>query len=98
MSLPVTIRRAAREEFDEAFDWYESRRAGLGVEFAVQVKAVFDRISKMPELHPCVLNDVRKASVLQFPYSVYYRVREKRVFVLAVFHDKRNPKIWKSRK
>ena len=31
------------------------------------------------------------------PYSVFYRIRAVRVVALAVFHNKRNPNIWKSR-
>ena len=34
MSLPVVLRAEAQDEFDEAFDWYEGRRPGLGVSFA----------------------------------------------------------------
>src|SRR5207249_2679149 len=30
MNLPVVLRRQARLEYDEAADWYESRRPGLG--------------------------------------------------------------------
>jgi plasmid stabilization system protein ParE len=97
MTLPVVLRREARAEFDEAFDWYEQKRAGLGVEFAEQVQAVFDRISAMPELHAMVYKDVRKALVRRFPYSVFYRVRPGKVVVLAVFHGKRDPNVWKSR-
>jgi hypothetical protein len=40
MTLPIVLRREARAEFDEAFDWYEQQRAGLGVEFAERVQAV----------------------------------------------------------
>jgi len=29
--------------------------------------------------------------------AIYYRMRADRVVVLAVFHIKRNPNIWKSR-
>jgi plasmid stabilization system protein ParE len=97
MTLPVVMRVQARAEFDEAFDWYEQQRAGLGIEFAEQVQAVFDRISGMPELHAMVYKDVRKALVRKFPYSVFYRVRAGRVIVLAVFHSKRSPTVWKSR-
>ena len=45
MSLPVVLRPEARAEFDEAFDWYEQQRSGLGVDFVTQVQEVFDRIS-----------------------------------------------------
>ena len=97
MSLAVVLRRKAQAEFDEALDWYERQRAGLGVEFVDRVHAVFDRISATPEMHAVVYRDVRKALVRQFPYSVFYRIRADRVVVLTVFHNKRNPNIWKSR-
>jgi plasmid stabilization system protein ParE len=96
MSLRVVLRRQARDEFDEAFDWYEQQRAGLGVEFAERVQDVFDRISAMPEMHAVVYRDVRKALVRKFPYSVFYRVKPGRIVVLAVFHSKRDPNVWKS--
>jgi len=97
MILPIVLRPKARAEFDEAFDWYEQQQAGLGVEFAERVQAVFDRISAMAELHAIVHRDVRKALVRRFPYAVFYRVRAGRVVVLAVFHAKRDPELWKSR-
>ena len=97
MTLPIVLRPEARAEFDEAFDWYEQKRAGLGVEFAERVQAVFDRISAMPELHAVVHRDVRKALIRKFPYAVFYRVRVGRIVVLAVFHGKCDPELWRSR-
>ncbi len=97
MSFPLVVRRKARAEFDEAFDWYGRQRAGLGAQFAEKVQAVFDSISARPELHATVFRDVRKALVRPFPYSVIYRIRAGRVVVLAVFHNKRNPKSWQFR-
>ena len=61
------------------------------------MQAAFDRISATPEIYATVYREVRKAQVRRFPYSVYYRLRPDRVVVLAVFHNKRNPNIWKSR-
>jgi toxin ParE1/3/4 len=97
MSLPVVLRKKARAEFDAAINWYERQQAGLGTEFAERVQDVLDRISATPELHATVYREVRKALVRQFPYAIYYRVRADRVVVLAVFHNKRNPNVWKSR-
>ncbi len=45
MSLPVVLRPEAQAEFDEAFDWYEQQRPGLGVDYLEQVQAVLDRIA-----------------------------------------------------
>ena len=97
MSLPLVIRRAARDDFHEAFDWYERQRPGLGAEFADRVQTIFDSIAAMPELRAPVYRDVRQTLVKPFPYSVVYRIRNNRVVVLAVFHNKRDPNIWKSR-
>ena len=97
MSLPLVLRRSARADFDEAFDWYERQRPGLGVAFAEHLQAAFDTIAAMPELHAQVYRDVRKALVKPYPYAVIDRIRGNRVVVLAVFHSKRDPNIWKSR-
>ncbi len=97
VSLPVILLPEARAEFDEAYDWYEGRRAGLGEAFADQVQRVLDRIAAMPRLHAAVLGEVRKAVVARFPYCVFYREEASCVRVLAVFHSSRDPRTWQSR-
>lgn len=97
MSLPVVLREEAEAEFDEAFDYYQARGAGLGADFLARVQQVFDRISINPRMHGIVFADIRKAVVTRFPYCVFYRAHDTRVEVIAVFHDKRDPTIWKGR-
>jgi plasmid stabilization system protein ParE len=97
VSLRVVLRAEAQAEFDEAFDWYDAQRPGLGVAFATQVRDVFARIGANPQLHAVVFADVRKAVVARFPYCVYYRVEATRIQVLAVFHSRRDPSIWQAR-
>jgi toxin ParE1/3/4 len=97
MSLPCVLRAEAEEEFDEAFDWYDARRAGLGPEFAEEVQRAFDGISINPLTHPAVFADIRKRVVRRFPYCVYYRPHTDRVEVIAVFHTSRDPSIWQGR-
>jgi toxin ParE1/3/4 len=98
MSLPVVLRDEAQMEFDEAFDYYDQRREGLGVEFVAEVPRVFDRLASNPGLGRVVMSDIRKAVVRRFPYCVFYRPHGDRVEVLAVFHSKRNPREWQRRK
>lgn len=97
MTRSVSLRRAARAEYDEAGDWYERRRTGLGAAFTAAVQRVFDRIAANPRMHGAVLRDIRKAVVKGFPYCVYYRERPSGVVVLSVFHTSRDPKIWQAR-
>ena len=98
---PVTkkalLRRMAREEFDEAGDWYEARRKGLGAAFAAAVQQTFERIAAQPQRSPIALRDIRKALVPGYPYCVYFRERPATILVLAVFHSSRDPALWQSR-
>ena len=97
MSYVVVLRPEAKREFDDAFDWYERQRPGLGVDFVACVEETFDRIAKTPELHAKVLRGARRAGVRRFPYSVYYTAEAPQVTVIAVFHANRDPTVWQSR-
>jgi len=96
MNLPVILSPAADREFDEAAAWYE-RHAGLAEKFVDQVQETLDQISRTPELHAAIYQDIRRARIRRFPYRVYYRILEDRIEVIAVFHDKRDPMVWRSR-
>jgi plasmid stabilization system protein ParE len=97
VNLPIVFLPEARAEFDEAYDWYEKQRAGLGEAFADQVQPVLDQISAMPRTHAAVFGEVRKAVVPRFPYCIYYREEASCVRVLSVFHTSRDPSIWQGR-
>ncbi|MBW4468519.1 MAG: type II toxin-antitoxin system RelE/ParE family toxin [Pegethrix bostrychoides GSE-TBD4-15B] len=96
MSLPIVFRLEAQTEFDEAIDWYE-QQAELGLEFLDYVADTLAQIQAMPKSYETVFEDVRRAVVQRFPYSVFYQVETQKIVVLAVFHSKRNPKIWQAR-
>ncbi len=97
MSRLVKLDPDAQAEFDESYDFYEGRQAGLGERFADQVQRVLDRIAVNPALHAAVLGTVRKAVVRQFPFVVLYREEAAGVRVLAVFHTSRDPADWHRR-
>lgn len=96
MNRPVVLSPAADRKFEEATVWYE-QKAGLGERFVDRVQETLDRIGPMPELYAVTYRNIRRARVPQFPYNVYYRILDDRIEVIAVFHHKRNPKVWQSR-
>ena len=98
MSASIHFRRVARIEFDEAADWYERRRRGLGPRFVAVVQRVLSRIVEQPDFYPIVYKDVREVLVRRFPFCIYYREEADQILVLAVFHTSRDPSIWQSRK
>ena len=94
MTLSVTFRRAAREEFIEAAARYEAQRPGLGAEFIAEIERCVARAADRPELYALIHNGMRRVTAKRFPYSVYFRSEEQRVVILAVFHGCRDPASW----
>jgi plasmid stabilization system protein ParE len=97
MMPPIVFLDEARAEFDAAADWYERQKPGLGADFIGRVQDVLDRIAAMPRLHQVIFQDVRRAVVKKFPYTVLYQIESDHILVIAIFHGKRDPSIWQSR-
>jgi len=97
MSLSLVFEREVREEIDEAYQWFESRRLGLGEEFLAEVQGVLDGIVNAPELHAVIYKNIRHVRVKRFSYAVYDGLEAERLAVIAVHHGKRDPKRWQSR-
>lgn len=97
MRPPIRLLPEARAEFDQAADWYEDRRPGLGGTFVAGVRAALDRIAADPARHAVIYRDIRKSPVPKFPYIILYREEPGAILVVSVFHTSRNPSIWKAR-
>lgn len=92
----------ADEEYRAAARWYEGRRDGLGTEFLDAVDAAINQVVRCPRAGapvPRVPVDlpVRRAPVKRFPYHVIYVEMEATIRVIAIAHDRRRPRYWKSR-
>jgi plasmid stabilization system protein ParE len=97
MTVPIVFLDEARAEFDAAADWYDSQRPGLGTRFIRQVEEVPSSIAATPRMHQVIYQDIRRAVVKKFPYTVLYRVGSDHILVVAVFHGKRDPAVWRGR-
>jgi plasmid stabilization system protein ParE len=86
----------ARDEYDEAIDWFDAhgRKAD---DFAAAVEWQLDRLRANPFIYQLVFRNARRAVVRGFPYVLFYRVRGRQVEVFSVFHAKQDPAIWQSR-
>jgi plasmid stabilization system protein ParE len=96
-SKSVIFHPEARLEFEEAADWYEQRRAGLGAEFVTAVRFKVQQLRVAPELWRSV-RGVRRALVARFPYAVVYRETSHDVLeIVAIAHLSRQPAYWQER-
>lgn len=97
MAVELIIAPEAEQDLATAYDWYESRRIGLGEEFLGCVEACIEAILRRPETPPKVHDNIRRALVRRFPYAVLYEHEEDRVTVYAVFHSSQDPAKWRGR-
>jgi plasmid stabilization system protein ParE len=92
-----SIRRhpEAEAELLAAAEWYDDE-AGLGADFLAEVRAFSARITDAPESFPPdpEIEEVRRARVRRFPYSLVFTVHDEEVFILAVAHVRREPGYW----
>lgn len=102
MSGRVRLDPRAAEELDQAADWYERQRGGLGPELVVEVRAAVRTLVEHPRagspvdgVDPAL--EVRRVRVRRFPYQVVYVMHDEDVVVIAVAHDRRRPGYWAAR-
>jgi len=88
----------ASEDLHEAADFYESRRSGLGAEFAIEVGIGIGRVLDAPRRWPEEESGIHKYRLERFPYGLFYRLPDARtVVIIAVFDLRRKPGSWRRR-
>lgn len=97
MNYKIIFHQAAIKELDEALSWYKKEKHGLEKLFYKEYFYVESRISENPLQFPKVLNSIRRANLAKFPYSIFFDTKDREIFILAIFHNNKNPERWKSR-
>jgi toxin ParE1/3/4 len=94
MTYRVIVRPEAAREVQEAFDWYEGRSEGLGLEFLRAADACLASVRRNPSAFPKVHKGVRRVLMRKFPYALFYLIEEESIVVVACFHARRDPIDW----
>lgn len=102
MTLPFRTESEAAVELEDAADWYEDRRPGLGDDFLEAVDEALAFIARwphtgrpVPDVPPGLL--IRRTPVRRFPYHVVYIEMPDAIRILAFAHDRRSPGYWLTR-
>ncbi|MCE9534220.1 MAG: type II toxin-antitoxin system RelE/ParE family toxin [Planctomycetes bacterium] len=95
---PVIFYSEAEAELEEASDYYDMRRLGLGAEFETAVEEAVSRVSQTPRAFAAHGDQgLRECLVRRFPYTVYFFERDADIWIAAVAHQSRKPDYWSSR-
>ena len=92
--MDIEVTEFARLEFDDAIQYYELEKKGLGLQFKSEIKKALDRIQKYPFAWPIEKGTVRKYILHKFPYKILYSTKEDKIIILAVGHQHRKPGYW----
>ncbi len=87
----------ARIEVQEAVEWYEDQRAGLGEELAGELAHVVSLIERFPDAWHPLTKRIRRQRLDRFPYNVVYARAAQEIVVLVFSHQHRHPGYWRKR-
>jgi len=95
MNYSCQFHHLAQKDYDEAYQWYELRKNGLGERFIKEVRNTIDQITVQPETFGSRANKkFREATVDFFPYVIVYRIdkQSRVIFVVSIHHTRKNPR------
>lgn len=97
--MKVRLLPEAREELRASARWYEEKRRGLGADLMAVIDEALARVAEQPEACPSWGTDrtYRTQLVRRFPYTIFFRMRDGEVEVVAFAHQKRKPGYWLGR-
>ncbi|MEQ1837540.1 MAG: type II toxin-antitoxin system RelE/ParE family toxin [Candidatus Nitrotoga sp.] len=95
--MRIRFSEVARDELNDACDWFEQQQAGLGTRFRGDVREATRLIAGSPLLFPVELEDVRRYVMRRFSYTLRYVLRGDEVWIMTVSHQHRRPDYWVER-
>ena len=91
MNYKIVLQAEAVLEIQEAFEWYEEQKTGLGYELLAIIELSFNKISLHPNHYTYINDRFRRIRTNRFPYLIVYEVEETSIFIIGVRHAKRKP-------
>ena len=92
---PVTIHKDAIQELTKAVEYYDRSKPGLGDAFQLEIESATRKISMNPSAFASYgVRQFRKCFVKRFPFTIYFREAEDRIWIAAIAHQKRQPGYW----
>lgn len=88
--MNIKVLESAEKDLEKGFNFYELRLKGLGNYFLDSIYSDIESLHLYAGIHSQHFGFHRLLSK-KFPFAIYYRVKEKTVFVYAVLDCRQNP-------
>jgi len=93
----ATFLPGARADLLEGLGHYRDQSPRVAQRLLAEVRRVVRFVETHPLASPRVRGDVRRRSLLRFPYSLIYYLDGESVVVVALAHHRRRPDYWHGR-
>ena len=89
--MKIKISPFAEMDIMESVSYYDERKPRLGNDFLEEVNSTFTYITRNSKIFPFETRHFQKAIIKRFPFTVIFLVEEQISYIIAVFHNRRNP-------
>ena len=97
MSYTLIVTPAAAADLTAIRKWYEEQSEGLGNRFLERVGEALTVLRSSPFLYEEIRPGVHRVLLAKFPYGIVYRIRQRVVRVIAVYHVRRDERVFGER-
>jgi hypothetical protein len=91
MAFKIFITERAQLNIEDAIDYYEFKREGLGFEFYADLMSNLNYIIENPFMFPIKVRPFREYPLSTFPFVIIYDVVDHTVIITSVFNTHLNP-------
>ena len=92
--MKLIISKFAKEEIENAKEYYNLQQPNLGDSFKKDIKNTLDNIARFPNLYPFIIDTIQRVVLHRFLYSIFYAVEKDTIVILSVAHQHRKPFYW----
>ncbi len=97
MNFRLIFKPKAEQDIGEGRDYYSQIRAKLGTDFLTEIDQCVKLILANPFRRAEVFKSIRQVHLHRFPYMMSYLIENDSIIVIAVTHNRRHSRLWKSR-
>lgn len=96
MGFSIKIESEAKEDIQEAIDWYNDQKQGLGAYFLEEIQNSVEQLKINPH-YQVRYGEVRCLPTRIFPFMIHFTLSKEAqtVIIRGVFHTSMSPKKWK---
>ena|SRR5437868_1259884 len=92
----VFFSAAAESEMQQAYDYLDSQRRGLGDDLAGEIETGVRQIAEHPFRWPEEERGFRRYRLRKFKYKLIYRIKDNQAEIVSVWHLARQPGGWRA--